>query len=158
MEHQQKHFRKIHSGQPGQRPTLNRPPYPKGKARSSQNAPKHGLLSHNPLRSAENPDELEKYRVAHRNKFQPADNTEQILVDLMVDAIWRIDRLHYLEVGTFEKATEVAKSKGLKDDMELLRVHTDSSIARNRSRLEGRHRTHLHPVNPRFSAASPGFK
>ena len=75
----------------------------------------------------------------------------------MVDAIWRIDRLHYLKVGTFEKAAKAAKSKARKDDMELFRLHTDSSIAQNRSRLEGRHRTHLHPVNPRFSAASPGF-
>ena len=60
--------------------------------RSSQNAVKHGLLSHDSLLSIEEPGELDKFRAAYYDKFQPVDDAEQILVDLMVYAMWRIDR------------------------------------------------------------------
>ena len=107
-----------------------------GKSRSAQNSTKHGLLSHSTLLSIENPDELEKFRVAYYDKFQPVDDTEQILVDLMVDAIWRIDRLHYVDVEIFEKAAKETKAQ--KSSLEVLSQYTDSRATEIRSRLESR--------------------
>lgn len=65
-----------------------------GKARSSQNARKHGILSDKAyLLQNENPAEWEHLKALCYQKFQPRDEFEQRLVDKIACAQWRMDRL-----------------------------------------------------------------
>ena len=79
------------------------PRTPEGKAASSQNASKHGILARHTLFDKEDPQELEEFRTVFYNKFQPADDYETSLVDLMIDAKWRIARLHRIEGAEFKR-------------------------------------------------------
>ena len=79
------------------------PRTPEGKAASSQNACKHGILARHTLFAKEDPQELEEFRTVFYDKFQPADDYESSLVDLMIDAKWRIARLHRIESAEFDR-------------------------------------------------------
>ena len=79
------------------------PRTPEGKAASAQNACKHGILARHTLFAKEDPEELEEFRAVFYDKFQPADDYEISLVDLMIDAKWRIARLHRIESVEFKR-------------------------------------------------------
>ena len=68
-----------------------------GKARSSQNALKHGIYSKQLIREGEDPAEFEQLRTALRSEHQPANTTEEILVDELVHHFWRLRRFREME-------------------------------------------------------------
>jgi len=63
-----------------------------GKAASSQNAFKHGLYSKDLIMRGEDPAELDALKADLRREHQPANTTEEILVNEMAEQFWRIRR------------------------------------------------------------------
>lgn len=73
-----------------------------GKARSSQNSFKHGLYSKQLVLASEDPAELEQLRASLRAEHQPANTTEEILVNEIAENFWRLRRMRQLEARTLE--------------------------------------------------------
>ena len=68
------------------------PVTPAGKAASSRNSFKHGLYSKALIYPGENPAELDALKADLRAEHQPANTTEEILVNEMAEQFWRIRR------------------------------------------------------------------
>jgi len=69
-----------------------------GKSASSQNAFKHGLYSKElVVPGIEDPAELEALKADLRRDHQPANATEEILVNEMAEQVWRIRRYRRYE-------------------------------------------------------------
>jgi len=76
------------------------PRSPEGKAKSSQNSFKHGLYSKQLVLPNEDPAELDDLRASLRAQHQPANTTEEILVNELAENFWRIRRMRQLEART----------------------------------------------------------
>jgi hypothetical protein len=63
-----------------------------GKAASSRNAFKHGLYSKDLIVRGEDPAQLDALKADLRREHQPANTTEEILVNEMAEQFWRIRR------------------------------------------------------------------
>ena len=63
-----------------------------GKAVSSRNSFKHGLYSKQLIQPGEDPVELDALKADLRAEHQPANTTEEILVNEMAEQFWRIRR------------------------------------------------------------------
>ena len=72
-----------------------------GKARSSMNAVKHGLRSRQPLLADEDPAEFHELRDRLVEALAPDGVHEELLVDDAVALVWRLQRLHRVEVALF---------------------------------------------------------
>lgn len=68
------------------------PRTPEGKLASSRNSLKHGLSTGTLLIPGDDPAEFEALRDALRREHQPADTTEQLLVDGMAQSHWLLQR------------------------------------------------------------------
>src|SRR5207245_7520774 len=71
------------------------------KARVAQNAVTHGLFSRQALLPDEAPQALEDLGEAVRAALNPEGAQEEVLVELMVDVLWRRRRLGRVEAGIF---------------------------------------------------------
>ena len=69
------------------------PRTPQGKARSSQNARRHGLCSQAVVLSTEDKSEFDRMYQSHIHRYQPADDVEYDLVETMILAKWRERRI-----------------------------------------------------------------
>src|SRR5260370_15181392 len=72
-----------------------------GKQVVGRNALKHGLLSRQVLLPGENASSLAKLRRRIVDALQPAGGLERLLVDRIVQGLWRLRRLGRLETGLF---------------------------------------------------------
>ena len=77
-----------------------------GKAKSSQNRFKHGVYSKQVIAPGEDPAELDELRAKLRDEHQPANTTEEILVDELAQHYWRMRRIRCQEVGPWRKGFE----------------------------------------------------
>lgn len=69
-----------------------------GKARSSQNAYKHGLTSKTlRLEGEEDRAQFQRFTVAFRERFKPADAEQTRIVETMLPIAWQMQRLAALE-------------------------------------------------------------
>jgi hypothetical protein len=75
------------------------PVTPEGRARSSQNALRHGLSSAHVVLPGENPAEFEELRASYIERFQPAGRPELDLAETMAAARWRLRRVNMIETG-----------------------------------------------------------
>lgn len=76
------------------------PVTPEGKIVSSANSTKHGLLARNAIvLPTEDPSALDQLRENMRAQLQPAGELEEALVERMVVALWKLQRLGVLETG-----------------------------------------------------------
>jgi hypothetical protein len=85
-----------------------------GRARSSQNALKHGLTSDTLVLPSEDPAEFHALLAAYRQQFQPDGPVELDLVHEMVAAKWRLDRIAIIETQLFADA--IADEEDRSDD------------------------------------------
>ena len=69
------------------------PRTPEGKARSSQNAIKHGIYSTRVVLTNENPAEYQAMLDSYIAEWRPVGQTEADLLLQMVNAMWRMHRL-----------------------------------------------------------------
>jgi len=90
------------------------PTTPEGKARSSQNAVKHGLTATFKLLPGESEQDFEHLLQAHRTQHQPATALEEELVRNLAVARWRLARVAALETNLFEN--EISRSQEKIDD------------------------------------------
>jgi hypothetical protein len=87
------------------------PVTPEGKQRSSQNALKHGLASGAILLATEDWDSYLKCREAYILRFQPADDIELDLVEEMVAARWRQQRMWVIESAALDDQLEAQRAE-----------------------------------------------
>jgi hypothetical protein len=81
----------------------NGPVTPEGKARSSQNAVKHGLASSKVRLAGEDEALFEHFRNTALDFWQPADACEIDLVDDLITCRWRLQRLVGYETELLER-------------------------------------------------------
>ncbi len=86
-----------------------------GKARSSQNARRHGLLSREILLVGENIDDLAAMIVGFEQDFKPVGALEEFLLEELVSLAWRLRRFCRVETGIFEEL-ERLRLKGVRSD------------------------------------------
>ncbi len=77
------------------------PKTPEGKAAVRLNALKHGLLSQEVLLPDEEEDALRELGERVRAELQPVGELENLLVDRIIAAYWRLRRLGMVEAGIF---------------------------------------------------------
>jgi hypothetical protein len=84
---------------------------PEGKASVRFNAMKHGLLAQDVLLPGEDETALKELGKLLRDELQPVGGMENLLVDRIVDAYWRLRRLGRVEAGmfTWEQYEELAE-------------------------------------------------
>lgn len=75
----------------------------KGKIQASQNALKHGLLSQNLIVRAETRAELETFSQRLYTTLCPQGMMEELLVEKIVNAAWRLRRVTAVEQEIFNK-------------------------------------------------------
>ena len=75
------------------------PRTPEGKATSSRNALKHGLLSSAALLMGEDPEALASLGTDLRGALQPYGALEELLVERIVSCFWRLRRAVRMETG-----------------------------------------------------------
>lgn len=87
------------------------PKTPEGKAAVSLNALKHGLLSQEILLRGEDQEALRELDECLRNELQPVGELENLLVDRIIAANWRLRRVGRIEAGIFawERSEELAE-------------------------------------------------
>lgn len=79
------------------------PKTPEGKARSSQNALKHGLLSRRVLLQDEDPVEFQAHVRSYRDYFKPIGPVEAYLVDKLIAISWRAMRVQQVEGASMDQ-------------------------------------------------------
>ncbi len=86
-----------------------------GKLASSRNSFKHGLYSKKLVIQGEDPADLDALRDDLRREHQPADTTEEILVNELAENYWRLRRMRRYEtrVMASETAEEFAQKMAL---------------------------------------------
>lgn len=77
------------------------PKTPEGKNASRLNAVKHGLLSQEILLPGENEGVFRQFDERLRAELQPLGELENLLVDRIIEASWRLRRLRRVESGIF---------------------------------------------------------
>ena len=77
------------------------PKTPEGKAAVRYNAMKHGLLSEDVLLPGEDETALKELGELIRDELQPVGYLENLLVERIIAAYWRLRRLGRLEAGIF---------------------------------------------------------
>jgi hypothetical protein len=75
-----------------------------GKLRSSKNATLHGILSRELLVGNEDPTEYEHLLTGLVDDFTPQGVNEQMLVEKMAIALWKMKRLNAAEAATIKHA------------------------------------------------------
>jgi hypothetical protein len=87
------------------------PKTPEGKAAVSLNALKHALLSQEILLRGEDQEALRELDECLRNELQPVGELENLLVDRIIAAYWRLRRVGRIEAGIFawERSEELAE-------------------------------------------------
>ena len=80
------------------------PRTPAGKARSAQNATRHGLLAKCVVMAGESGAGFDALLYQHQARFAPADGVDQGYVEEMAAATWRIRRAWAMETRLFDDA------------------------------------------------------
>jgi hypothetical protein len=74
-----------------------------GKEKSSMNALRHGLTAEQAVLPHENEDDYEKLREGLLQSYAPQDPAELAIVEELVNANWRLLRLHRVETHYWDK-------------------------------------------------------
>ncbi|OPZ83993.1 MAG: hypothetical protein BWY76_02037 [bacterium ADurb.Bin429] len=84
-----------------------------GKARVAQNALRHGLQAQRILLAWESEDEFTALRAALMEELVPVGALEELYVDGIVAALWRLARLTQIETGTLYRA--IANTRAMRE-------------------------------------------
>src|SRR5215472_15723279 len=74
-----------------------------GKAQSRMNALRHGLTAAQAVLPHENEDDYEKLREGMLESYAPSDAAELAVVEELINAYWRLLRLHRVETRYWEQ-------------------------------------------------------
>lgn len=91
------------------------PRTPEGKAKSSRNALRHGLLSREAVLQTESLQDFKRLRETLGDELAPVGELEELLVDRIAGAAWRLRRVIKAEGETLEeKSTDyMGEEKGV---------------------------------------------
>ena len=91
------------------------PRTPAGKAKSAQNATKHGLLARQPVLSDEDGAEYEALRLSLIHELWPETPLEQRIVERIAAAQWRLARVPVIETELFAalRVNAMGRKEGL---------------------------------------------
>jgi hypothetical protein len=89
------------------------PRTPAGKDRASNNAVKHGLLSQDVLIPGEDEAALRELSERLREELEPVGELEDLLVDRIVAAHWRLRRLGRVEADIFTNLGRAVDNLGV---------------------------------------------
>jgi len=89
------------------------PVTPEGRARSSKNAAKHGLASAAIVLSSESQEEFDQLLEAYITQFNPQTVVEADLVEQLVAARWRMERVWRIETALLD--LEIAEQQDAVD-------------------------------------------
>jgi hypothetical protein len=118
------------------------PKTPGGKATARLNAVKHGLLSQDILLPGEDEAALKEVGERMRAELQPVGELEDLLVEQIIAAVWRIRRLRRVEAGIFAwELDNVVKnpdksSLGLSFIRDAKRANAFSKLSRYETTIE----------------------
>ena len=105
------------------------PSPPEGKAKSCQNALKHGLLSTRTIIGNEDANEFKLLRDNLIADYKPASTQELMLVDRIANAAWRTLRVRQMEqhladmsIDTWQAKRKHIKTRTAKTDTEALTI------------------------------------
>ncbi len=82
------------------------PRTPQGKARSSKNALKHGLLALDSVIPGEDPADFDRHLTLYEDTYNPANCIERELVLQIADSAWRMRRLSRIEATVMTAGIE----------------------------------------------------
>src|SRR6185436_9888872 len=100
------------------------PQTPEGKARSSQNARKHGLSAREVVIAPDEREEFEDFLAAHQDELQPQGTLEQDLFNQLVLAAWNLRRISRLEAGLATNGDPLTTDDAEPAIQRLARYHT----------------------------------
>ncbi len=112
------------------------PKTPAGKARSSQNAIKHGIFAQAIVLSTENADSFEQLTQDYIRRFEPRDSVELAIVEQIIAATWRLSRCWFLQTETMN--LEMARDS--EPDYENLSARGFQASIANSSAMQLLHR------------------
>lgn len=124
------------------------PRSPDGKAMSSKNAVRHGLLGGELLLPDEDAEELERFRAGVLERLQPEDDVERFMADRVIANAWRLKRVYRIETEVLRRlkyeGTTVDFGVALERDLH----HGDNlpKLARYESMLDRGLRRALHEL------------
>ena len=113
------------------------PRTPEGKAIVSRNATKHGLLSRHVLLRCEDEQELVELGKRLRAQLAPVGELENLLVERIIAAAWRLRRVVAVETGVFEKKRFDWQGKDLGLGVAFMEACTSSDAFAKLCRYEG---------------------
>jgi hypothetical protein len=120
-----------------------------GKARTSRNAIKHGLLGRHLLLERESAEDYDALLNGLIDSHQPVDTAEALLVEKMAIALWKMRRLHAVETAAihYSQATSPSfnrtKNPEVNAYLDALQTQTealpanDQRLIRYQGQLEG---------------------
>jgi len=96
------------------------PKTPQGKARSSRNALKHGILSEHTVVQGEDRQAFEAFRARMVESLQPVGAMEELLAGRIVDCGWRLQRFLRFQGKTLDRALQELTDKAVEfaEDLE----------------------------------------
>jgi hypothetical protein len=86
-----------------------------GKEIACQNSLKHGLLSKDLLVYDETRQDLDTFHYKMHATLNPQGAVEELLVDKIINAAWRLHRIMRIEVSIFEKKDSFYGTRNLSD-------------------------------------------
>ena len=126
------------------------PRTPEGKARSSRNALRHGLLAQDSVIPGEDPAEFDRHLILFENTYVPKNYIEREIVRQIADAAWRMQRLSRIETTAITVAMARRRKhrvtygqesglEGHEADLELLGASMldDTKLLNNLGRYDG---------------------
>src|SRR5689334_4465258 len=122
------------------------PKTPAGKARSSRNATRHGLLAKVIVLEDEPADAFRELCNAYANRFGPLDDVEAGMVHEMVAMYWRLRRAWAIENRYFD--TAMAEQEGPSSPDRLMSAFS-TLAGSNHPNLLHRYETRLHTMYQR---------
>ena len=107
------------------------PRTPNGKARSSQNARKHGLTAQGLFIGPEDREEFDELLTGLQADIAPQGALQQTLFDELVTSAWNLRRIRVMEAELYSRAATC--SDLLDDDVLLTKL---DRLARHKTRIE----------------------
>lgn len=101
-----------------------------GKTLVSRNALRHGLLSREALLSDEDRSVFRALASNLREDLEPVGTLEEILVDRVVAAVWRLRRVHTIETGLLYEGDWLSGPRSLWGDSCLKLSRYEAAIER----------------------------
>jgi hypothetical protein len=103
------------------------PTTPEGRAAVRMNALKHGLTAAEIVLPTEDKLEFEQFQAGFEEECQPVGPIEQVLVEDIVAARWRMNRSRKMESGFFALRHQVMKRQ-IKEDFAALDAHAHLAL------------------------------